>query len=87
VKFDPSTDAGVATAIRAAVEAGVPRSRIDRELVQAVTIEPDDEFRPILLAGRLFALARAHRRRTARQDGGASAIGGALVAAPVGDGD
>jgi hypothetical protein len=58
VRFDPSTDVDIAAALKAAVEAGVPRSLIDRELVEAVTIEPDDDLRPVILAGRLYRLAR-----------------------------
>jgi hypothetical protein len=61
VKFDPSTDPHVAAALEAAVDAGVPRSLIDRELVEAVTLEPDDELRPVILAGRLYRLASAER--------------------------
>jgi hypothetical protein len=61
VRFDPSTDPDVTAALEAAVEAGVPRSLVDRELVEAVRLEPDDEFRPVLLAGRLLRLARVQR--------------------------
>lgn len=56
MRFNPTADAGVAAALEAAVEAGVPRSVIDRELVEAVTLEPDDELRPVILAGRLYVL-------------------------------
>jgi hypothetical protein len=54
------SDPDVVGAIEAAIAAGVSRETIDAELV-ASAAEPDDEFRPILLAGRLLALARARR--------------------------
>ena len=58
----PTTyDPDVRVALAAAIEAGVPRPKIDRLLVEAATIEPDDEFRLVILAGRLFALACAQR--------------------------
>jgi hypothetical protein len=61
LKFDPESDPDVAAALVAAVAAGVPRSRIERELVEAVTLEPQDELTAVILAGRLYQLARASR--------------------------
>jgi hypothetical protein len=50
-------------ALTAAVEAGVPRDMIDAELVEAAS-GPDDEFAPIILAGRLWGLVREAERGT-----------------------
>jgi hypothetical protein len=68
-RFDPSTDPDVGAALKAAIEAGAPSWRIDHELVQA-TYEPDDELRPIILAGRLLVLAGAWRREGPRERDG-----------------
>jgi hypothetical protein len=57
-----ASDPDVAEAIEAAIAAGVARETIDAVLVAAAD-EPDDEFRPILLCGRLLALARTRRIR------------------------
>jgi len=50
----------VETAIGHAVEAGLPREAIDAELQRAAR-EPDDDFRHVVCAGRLYALIRLHR--------------------------
>jgi hypothetical protein len=57
VTFSAASDPDVVEALDAAIAAGVPRETIDRELVEAAK-GPDDELTPIILAGRLFRLAR-----------------------------
>jgi hypothetical protein len=67
-RFDPASDADVQRALQAAVEAGVAGWRIDRELVEAATTQPNDEFSAVIFAGRLSVLAR-DERRAAREAG------------------
>jgi hypothetical protein len=53
-------DHEVVEAVRAAIDAGVPRATIGRELELAFE-GPDDELAPIVLAGRLRRQARLQR--------------------------
>jgi hypothetical protein len=64
VKFDRACDPNVAEAIAAAIEAGVPRELIDRELAEAVA-GPDDALTEPILTARLLTQARVFRGVTA----------------------
>jgi hypothetical protein len=65
VTFDPASDPDVTRALAHAVNSGVSRQEIDRVLVDA-THEPDDELAPIVVAGRLYGLARAQGIRAGK---------------------